>query len=150
MHQKSSITVECLGDPSYYDDYCDPEDPDYDADGQQPENCYGKRKIYTLEKLPSKTAIFIIKQLELSMELIYNFWSLTEEKLIEFVKALQSNGIKTLEFDPGSNSYAKIITSHGMTRFYLQSGGGNEPCEFSINVPNERCLAAFVCLLKGG
>ena len=149
-----NITVKCLGDSINDDDYQAPEDSDTDADSdadeRQPYDCNDTRKIYTLDELPGKTAIFIIKQGVLSMELIYNFRSLTQEKIIKFVKALQSNGMKILEFEPDKHSYAKIMTSNGVTRFFLLSDGYDEPCNFSIDVPNECCIEAFGCLLKGG
>lgn len=148
-----SITVECLGDPIYYDNNDDwypdnpSDDPDYELI-ERPIECDGKRKIYTLDKLPGKEAVFIIKSGGLSIELIYCFWSLSKRKLVEFCEAMSSNNMKSLYFKPGSNSNAEISTSGGMTTFRLVSAEGDDPCEIKFNVPNSSCIEAFRNLIK--
>ena len=148
-----SITIECLGDPIYYDAENDwlPQNPEDDPDYKPPErpmDCDGKRKVYTLNELPMKIDVFIIKSGGLSIELIYCFWRLTKKTVIEFCEALQSNGTKSLRFDPGRDSEAEISTANGMTTFILIAAGGDEPGEMKFDVPNNCCIEAFTNLIK--
>ena len=141
-----SITIECLGDPDFY--YDSEDDDESNPNYKKPDDCDGKRKVYTLDKLPGRHAIFIIKNGELEIELNYSLWSLTEKKLMDFYEALITNGTYTLRFEPGSNSSSYISTKDGTTTFSLMSAGGSEPCFMDISVPNICCIDSFKNLIK--
>lgn len=130
----NKISVECVGNPEFYDD--EEHDP-------SETEC----RVYSFDKLPGDTAIFKIKNGPLSCHLNYTFYGLTLEQLTKFINAMKSNDRYSLSFRPGANQDASIITQDGQTYFTFNGAGGDCPTDFTITVPNCNCLDAFINLL---
>jgi len=128
------ITVECIGNPEFYDD--------------DDEIIESKNNIYQFDQLPGNDAIFNITSGELKCCLTYGINGLEHGDLSKFVEAQKNNSYHCLSFRPGMNQECAIVTENGNTSFSVCGAGGDNPVSFDIIVPNKYCLIAFSNLLN--
>lgn len=95
----------------------------------------------------TETLIFKITIQNVAIELRYDIWGVSGEKLKDFLAALKNNTKDKIELRPGSNQESGIMTDKGFTEFYFSGSGGDNSTDFQIKMPNSKCVAAFESII---